>query len=248
MSTVPLSRVFETPIRSDIIRRAVIAIQSHRFQPQGRNVMAGKRTTAESRGVGLGIARIPRVKGEGYPKAGRGAMAPSTVGGREAHPPLIGRKIWKGINKKERRLATRSAIAATAREEIVVSRGHIISAVAELPLVVSDYVQKLKRAKEVKELFMKLGIWPDVVRVKERIKERAGKGKKRGRRLKVGKGPLIIIEKDDGIVNAASNYPGVDVVPVNKLNVELLAPGTHAGRLTIWTESAFKKLDELFGD
>ena len=29
-------------------------------------------------------------------------------------------------------------------------------------------------------------------------------------------------------------------------NAELLAPGTHAGRLTIWTESAIKKLEGAF--
>jgi len=60
---IKLPRVFETPYRPDVIKRAVLASQSHRFQPQGRNPMAGKRTTAESRGVGLGLARVPRLKG-----------------------------------------------------------------------------------------------------------------------------------------------------------------------------------------
>ncbi|NIA12323.1 MAG: 50S ribosomal protein L4, partial [Nitrospiraceae bacterium] len=35
---------------------------------------------------------------------------------------------------------------------------------------------------------------------------------------------------------------GVDVVMCDRLNAELLAPGTHAGRLTIWTESAIAEL------
>ena len=30
------------------------------------------------------------------------------------------------------------------------------------------------------------------------------------------------------------------------LNVEVLAPGGHPGRLTVWSESAIKMLDELF--
>ena len=55
---VRLPPIFKTPTRPDVIKRAVVAIQSHRFQPQGRDVLAGKRTTAESRGVGLGIARV----------------------------------------------------------------------------------------------------------------------------------------------------------------------------------------------
>jgi len=35
------------------------------------------------------------------------------------------------------------------------------------------------------------------------------------------------------------------VVPLESLNVELLAPGTHPGRLTIWTASVMGRLDEL---
>ena len=62
---VRLPQIFKTPNRPDVIKRAVVAIQSHRFQPQGRDIMAGKRTTAESRGTGLGIARIPRMKERG---------------------------------------------------------------------------------------------------------------------------------------------------------------------------------------
>ncbi len=57
---IPLPSVFETRLRLDVIRKATIAQQSHRFQPQGRNLMAGKRTTAESFGVGRGISRVPQ--------------------------------------------------------------------------------------------------------------------------------------------------------------------------------------------
>jgi large subunit ribosomal protein L4e len=38
----------------------------------------------------------------------------------------------------------------------------------------------------------------------------------------------------------------VEVVTVNNLNAEILAPGTHPGRLTIWTNSAIEKLNELY--
>ncbi|MCQ8904714.1 MAG: 50S ribosomal protein L4, partial [Methanothermobacter sp.] len=38
----------------------------------------------------------------------------------------------------------------------------------------------------------------------------------------------------------------VDVVTVENLNAELLAPGTHPGRLTVFTRSAIEKLDGLF--
>jgi len=244
---VKIPRVFRTPIRPDVIKRAVLAIQTHRLQPQGRDVMAGKRTSAESWGARRGVSRVPRVKGSRYPKAGQGAFAPMTVGGRAAHPPKVEKVIRKEINKKERRLAIRSAIAATAIKELVAARGHVVDEVKNFPLVVDDALEELERTRDVREVFKNLGLWPDVERASER-KVRAGKGKMRGRKLKKRKGPLIVVSKDGGIFKAARNLPGVDVVLVKDLNAELLAPGTHPGRLTVWTKSAFRSLDELFGD
>ncbi|KPV62760.1 MAG: 50S ribosomal protein L4 [Candidatus Bathyarchaeota archaeon BA2] len=240
---VKIPPIFKTPARPDVIKRAVVAIQSHRFQPQGRDVFAGKRTTAESRGVGLGIARVARVKGRGQ----RAAFIPFAVGGRATHPPVVEKKIKKKIPRKEMRLALRSAVAATASKEIVASRGHMIDDVPDFPLVVVDEVQSLKKAREVEEAFIQLGVWPDVYRVKESRKVRAGKGKMRGRKMKQAVGPLLVIAEDEGIIKAVHNLPGVDVISVDSLNVELLAPGTHLGRLTVWTNSAFEKVDKLFG-
>jgi len=240
---VRLPVVFKTPIRPDVIRRAVVAIQSHRFQPQGRDIFAGKRTTAESRGVGFGASRVPRVKGGGQ----RAALSPGTVGGRAAHPPVAEKKIERKIPRKEMRLALRSAVAATASKEIVASRGHVIDDVPDFPLIVVDKIQGLKKTRDVKEAFIQVGVWPDVYRVRESKKIRAGRGKRRGRRMKQAVGPLLVITENEGVVEAASNVPGVDIVTVDDLNVELLAPGTHPGRLTIWTSSAFERLDKLFG-
>jgi len=234
---VKLPSIFNTSLRPDVIKKAVVTIQTHRIQPQGRDLMAGKRTTAESWGVGHGMARIPRLKG-----SRRAALAPGTVGGRQAHPPVAEKKIRKKIPKKEKRLALFSAIAATAMKEIVSKRGHIIDSVPDLPLIVTDDLQSLKRTQEVKEAFISLGVWPDVYRVKENIKIRAGRGKMRGRRKKVGVGPLIVISKNEGILEAARNLPGVDVAYVKDLNPELLAPGTHPGRLTVWTKSSIEEL------
>ena len=42
-------------------------------------------------------------------------------------------------------------------------------------------------------------------------------------------------------------FPGITLQNVNKLNLLRLAPGGHVGRFCIWTESAFRKLDELYG-
>ncbi|MEM3797395.1 MAG: 50S ribosomal protein L4 [Candidatus Bathyarchaeia archaeon] len=239
---IKLPPIFETPIRPDVIKRGVLAIQSTMFQPQGRDPMAGKRTTAESRGVGLGIARIPRIKGP----TGRGAFAPGTVGGRLAHPPTPEKKIVKKIPKKEKRLALFSAIAATASKEIIVSRGHAVEGVPQIPLVVVDELESLKKTKDVEETLIKLGLLADLYRVKESTKVRAGKGKLRGRRIKQAVGPLIVVSEDKGIGEAARNIPGVEVVPVKELNAEILAPGTHPGRLTIWTKGAIETLDKIY--
>lgn len=239
---ITLPPIFETPLRPDVIKRAVIAIQSNRFQPQGRDPMAGKRTSAESRGVGLGMARVPRIKGA----TARAAFAPGTVGGRAAHPPTSEKKIVKKIPRKEKRLALLSAIAATASKEVVASRGHSIEDVPQIPLIVTNDIEKLKKTKDVEEALIQLGVLSDVYRVRESRKIRAGKGKRRGRRLKQAVGPLIVVAENKGVMEAARNIPGVDIVTVKDLNAEILAPGAHPGRLTIWTEGAIEKLAELY--
>ena len=60
-------------------------------------------------------------------------------------------------------------------------------------------------------------------------------------------GPLLVIAQNKGIINAAQNIPGLEVTAVTSLNAELLAPGTRAGRLTVWTNGAIEKLRELYG-
>jgi large subunit ribosomal protein L4e len=206
--------------------------------------MAGKKTTAESRGTGSGAARIPRVKGG----SGRAAFAPGTMKGRAAHPQRAEKVIVKNIPKKEAKLALTSAIAATATKEVVLGRGHKIEKVVGLPLVVDDAFESLTKAKEVEDAFASLGLTEDVVRVRDSRNIRAGKGKSRGRRIKQAIGPLIVVVEGKGLVNAASNLPGVEVTTVANLNTEMLAPGTHPGRLTVWTNGAIAKLNSLYGE
>jgi len=236
-------KVFKTPLRPDVIKRAVVTIQSRRFQPQGRDPLAGKRRSVESLGAGHGLSRFPRLRAGGQ----RAVYVVGTVGGRIANPPVAEKKTAKGIPRKEMRLALRSALAATASKETVASRGHIAEDVRDFPLVVVDDIQDLKKTSEVEEAFIKLGVWPDIFRVRESFKERAGKGKRRGRRIKHAVGPLLVVAENKGVAQAARNLPGVDVSTVSNLNAELLAPGTHPGRLTIWTKSAFEKADEILG-
>lgn len=243
---IELPDIFTEEFRPDLIKRAVISAQTARIQPWGTDPMAGKRTTAESFGAGRGAAMVPRVKGSRHPAGSKGAFVPQAVGGRRAHPPRAARIIHEKINKKERRLAIRSAVAATAKPELVKERGHRTEKVAQIPLVVDDELCKVKRTSQTREIMKKLGIMDDVVRAKSGRKIRAGRGKTRGRKHKTPKGPLLVVGEDKGISLGARNHPGVDIVVVDNLNAELLAPGTHPGRLTIYTKSAIEKLGELF--
>ncbi|MDR0373424.1 MAG: 50S ribosomal protein L4 [Nitrososphaerota archaeon] len=241
---IALPAVFQTPLRPDVIKRAVLAIQSNRLQPQGRDPMAGKKTSAESRGTGSGIARVPRVKGG----SGKAAFAPSTVKGRQPHPPRVEKIIVKNIPKKEAKLALTSAIAATAEKEIVAARGHKINAVIGLPLVVEDTIEGLSKTKEVEDVFASFGFGAELTRIRDSRSIRAGKGKRRGRKMKQAVGPLIVVVDAKSLANAASNIPGVEVATVASLNTEMLAPGTHPGRLTVWTSGALGKLTSLYGE
>lgn len=233
---VPLPQVFQTSLRLDVIRKAAIAQQSHSFQPQGRNLMAGKRTTAESFGVGRGISRVPRIGGHGS-LSGTAAFAPGTVSGRMAFPPVTSKTLIKQINQKERRLALRAAIAATASDEIVRKRGHKFDEDRRLPLVVSNEVENLSKASDAKRFLTSVGVWDDIVRVRKSKRIKAG-----ARVHAVG--PLVVVGEDRNARRALGNFEGVDVIRATDLSVEALAPGTHPGRLTIWSESAIKTIAE----
>lgn len=238
---VKLPPVFKTPFRPDVVRRAVVALQSRGFQAQGRDPMAGKRTTAESRGVGFGIARVPRIKG-----GQRGAFGVGMVGGHLAHPPKAEKRVVKRIPRKEMRLALQSAVAATGSKQVVAKRGHVVEDVPDFPLVVVDDFEGLRTTKDVRDTLLSLGVWGDIFRARESRNVRAGKGKGRGRRYKQAVGPLIVVAENRGIVEAARNLPGVEVALVDGLSVGLLAPGTHMGRLTVWSNAAIERLNERF--
>ncbi len=241
---VKLPRVFGLPVRIDLIRRAFLSEFTARLQPKGRDPLAGKRTTARSFGVGLGIARVPRIPG-----LGRAAFINSAVGGHLAHPPRPEKKIHELINRKEKMLATASALAATAREYFVRRRGHVFEAKA-LPVVVVDEVEtRLTRAREVREFLQAIGVWPDIERAKRRTRIRAGKGKRRGRRYITPRSVLFIVnDHNSPFAKAVSGFPGVDVAEPWYVNVLQLAPGGVPGRLTVICRSALDELAKRFSN
>merc|ERR1712034_196489 len=100
---------------------------------------------------------------------------------------------------------------------------------------------------EAVEFLRRNKAWADVAKVYASRRMRAGKGKLRNRRHVQKLGPLVVYDQDQGITKAFRNIPGVDTIQVDNLNLLKLAPGGHVGRFIIRTESAFKKLDGLYG-
>lgn len=233
---------FHAPVRLDVIRRAYLSAFTASLQPKGADPMAGKRTTAKAFGVGLGIARVPRATGSLWPRA---RLATNVVKGRSAHAPIVEKVIRERINKKERDLAIRSAITATAVKTLVERRGHDVSSVKSLPLVVSSDVESIDKARTAREALEAVGAWRDVERAGSGVRDRAGIGKLRGRRYKEPKSILIVVSNPRAaLVRAARNFPGVDVVHVNNLSVLHLAPGGVPGRLTLWSDAALKAMKD----
>merc|ERR1712244_148007 len=124
------------------------------------------------------------------------------------------------------------------------AKGHAIQGIPEVPLVVADSVQGLTKTKDAVAFLRRNKAWADVAKVYATRRMRAGKGKLRNRRTVQKKGPLVIYNDDQGLTKAFRNIPGVDCIQVDNLNLLKLAPGGHVGRFCIWTEGAFKKLDD----
>jgi len=98
--------------------------------------------------------------------------------------------------------------------------------VPQVPLVLSDEVNKISKTKNAIEMLKRFGIYDDVERVMRAHKMRAGRGKVRGRRYVKRKGPLFVVNDDsETLTRALKNIPGVEVLHVERLNIRALAPG-----------------------
>jgi len=246
-TSIQLPAVFKAPIRPDIVSFVQQQMSLNRRQPYAVSKKAGHQTSAESWGTGRAVARIPRVRGGGTHRSGQAAYGNMCRGGRMFAPTKIWRRWQRKINVNQKRYALCSAIAASGIPSLVMSKGHLINEVPEMPLVVSDKVQEFTKTKEAVALLRRLRAWSDVQKVYKTRRFRAGKGKMRNRRRTAKLGPLVIYGKDAGLTKAFRNIPGVSLVSVNKLNLLKLAPGGHVGRFVIWTESAFERLNALYG-
>merc|ERR1712241_1266509 len=205
-----LPAIFKAPIRPDVVHFVHSNIAKNHRQAYAVSKEAGHQTSAESWGTGRAVARIPRVRGGGTHRSGQGAYGNMCRSGRMFAPTKTWRKWHRRVNRKMRKYAICSAVAASALPGLLMARGH------------------------------------NVEKAKESRKVRTGVGKIRNRRHVMRKGPLVIYANDNGITRAFRNLPGVTLLNVSRLNILHLAPGGHLGRFIVWTEAAFKALNEIY--
>ena len=156
---IELPRFFEEPVRKDLIKRLYEVELASSRQPYGNNPRAGKEVSASGKlhrarhqwkgTYGYGISRVPRkiMTKRGNRFNWVGAFAPGTRGGREAHPPKA-EKVWKKkINKNEKMIALKSAIAANKR------------------IIVENKIEEINKTKEKKRIIEKLCNNPNAILV-----------------------------------------------------------------------------------
>jgi len=238
---IELPKIFETPIREDIISKVYEALKFREMQPYSSYPEAGKRHSASGiirhgrhrwkSQYGRGISRVPRkiMWRRGTQFYWIGAEVSSTRGGRRAHPPK-GLISPRKINKKELKLALAGAIASTINKEFISKRYSSIGKVPS-PVVIESLPTK---AKSLKKLL--ISIFDSLPIFKEK-KVRAGKGKLRGRKYKSNSGLLIVTGKEEKLKSKE-----VEIKPIDSLKLSDLYP---LGRLTLFTKKSLEEISNV---
>jgi len=243
---IELPIVFKTDFRKDLIHKAFTNLNSHKFQPQGRHPTAGMDVVARSNDppTGQGTSRIAKMRGGGGGRQGEAGGVASVRGGRQAHPPIVKKIIYKKLNKKENKLALCSAISATKSKEIIESRGHKVGKINMFPIVVNDEIESVTKTSDMIKILNSLNLLQDVQRLSTR-RARTGKSSLRGRGIKIGKSVLFVVTKIEKLSKACNSIPGIDVKLVKDLSVLDLAPGSAPIRLTVYSKSAINEIARI---
>ncbi len=224
---------FEAAARDDLVKRAVLSEESKLYQPKGNYKFAGLETSARYKGrkEDFGTVKnkgIPHLPHEVLPKGqlGKVKRVPHAVKGRRAHPPKPEKILVERMNPKEHNLALTAALAMTADRKLVTSRCHSDIGVS-LPIIMEDSFEKLSKTKDVAKVLAALKL--------DRFVDKAKQN---------GTKSALVVVSGGAVLKAARNLAGVDAVSADALQVRHLAPGTHAGRITLFSESAVQKLGE----
>ena len=233
---IDIPEVFNAQIRDDILKKAFRIISLSNRHPYGSSPLAGTRRVGATSRPGMGISRMPRVAG-----SSRAVQLGSTKGGRSPHSPRSTKNLILRINKKEKAIAWKSALAMTADPEAVKIRGHVFRQDLSFPIVVEDEMDSIDKSRDAMLFLQSIGVWDDVERSKNGTKIRAGRGKMRNRRYRTPKS-LLIVTDNPAKLKAFRSFPGIDVAYSDNISISKLAPGGVGGRLVIYTESAFRRI------
>jgi large subunit ribosomal protein L4e len=116
--------------------------------------------------------------------------------------------------------------------------------VKEIPLVVENKFEEFDKTKNVLNCLRALGLEGDLERGRRTMRVTGVRKRRRGGSVRP-KSILIVVGKDSRVERASRNLAGVDVRSVGELDVSSLAPGTHAGRLTLWSKRAVEEIAKM---
>ena len=241
--------IFDNLAREDLVQKIVEIEKNEEKQPVSPYMWAGMETSASgnvkhNRHVwktdrGKGMSRFPkkRMSDKGDRFTWVGAVVPGTRKGRRAHPPKLERKILK-INKKEKMIALKSALALTSSLEDVQKKYSSLNNLnlkINLPLIIDAKVIALKSGAFFD--FMKKTLGTEVFEIAiQNKKVRAGIGKMRGRKYKRNAGMILIVGNNENKV-----ISGIEVRKVKETKIsDLWDNGT---RLVMFTENAIKDFE-----
>lgn len=247
---IDLPSCFSTRIREDVVAKVLETKKSQ--QPYGPSLVAGKQSSARGKirhrrhvwqtHYGRGMSRVPRkvMSRRGTQFNWEAAGVPQAKGGMRTHPPkTISMINAKKINKKEAKMALKSAISATASEKFINKKyERLKSEKIKVPFIVEDKLVGLKSKELIKALKEILG--EKVFEIAMRKKgQRPGRGKSRGRKYKKCAGLLIVLGEKEKL--KTKNF---EIINAKNLGVNDLAKG-GLGRLTLYTENAIKYLEKI---
>jgi|TARA_B100001971_G_C18129404_1_gene503967 large subunit ribosomal protein L4e len=247
--TIELPKNFNFVIREDILSKVYEALKGSFSQAYGIKEGAGagysasgiikKRRHDWKASYGKGISRIPRkvMSRHGSSFNWIGATVSSTRGGRRPHAPRSIKNTFKKINRKELLIAFNSALTGTVDKKSIEKKyGRAI----ESGFVFSGDVLSIK-TKEFVDLLKRIFGKDEIKNVLKNKSIRAGIGKMRGRKYKSNAGLLFVIGNEEKM-----KRKGIDIVKVKELNIKDLCPNGEPGRITCYTETAIKEIEERF--
>ena len=110
----------------------------------------------------------------------------------------------------------------------------------------TNEIESIQKTKELVQVLKSLGVEDDINRVKNSIKKRSGKSKRRGRSNRIGKSAIIIVgSPNSSLLKLNDSIPGINIKFLKDLSVLDFAPGCKPTRLTIFTNEAINKLNEI---